>query len=86
MIGAIFFWIIVGGIAGFLAEKVMKADMGLLSNIILGIIGAFVGGWVAGLFGFNVSDNWIPSIITAFIGAVIVIAIYRAIRGRSVTG
>jgi uncharacterized membrane protein YeaQ/YmgE (transglycosylase-associated protein family) len=75
-------WIIVGAIAGWLAGIVMKSQQGLIGNIIVGIIGGFVGGWVLGLFGGDPSVDGInlPSILTAFVGAVIFIAILRAIR------
>ena len=81
----VIFWIIVGAIAGWIAEKIMNANHGLLTNIILGIIGAFVGGWLFGLLGFATEGGWIFSIITATIGAVIVIYLYRVIRGRTAT-
>ena len=70
----IVFWIIVGGIAGWLAEQIMKANHGLLTIIILGIIGAVVGGWMFG---------WIGSIVTAMVGALVVIYVYRLIKGRA---
>jgi len=80
-------WIIVGLIAGWLAGLVMKGGgYGVLGDIILGIIGAIVGGFLASAL-FNVGDATtginIPTIIVAFLGAVIVIAIVRALPGRS---
>ncbi len=80
-------WIIVGLIAGWLAGLVMKGGgYGVLGDIILGIIGGIIGGFLAGvLFGINpVSGINLPSIIIAFIGAVILVAISRAVRGRAV--
>lgn len=77
-------WIIVGALAGWIASKIMKTDaqMGALANIVVGIIGAFIGGWVVGLFGVNVADGQlnIPSILTAILGAVILLAILKAVR------
>ena len=75
-------FIIVGGIAGFLASKVMTGHgMGLLWDIVVGIIGAFVGGWLAGVL-FNIAvSNVLVLLIVAFIGAVILIAIFRALAG-----
>jgi uncharacterized membrane protein YeaQ/YmgE (transglycosylase-associated protein family) len=79
-------WIVVGALAGWIASMIMKtnAQMGALENIIAGIVGALVGGWVIGLFGMQVEDGAfnLPSILTAILGACIVIAIVKMIRGR----
>lgn len=79
-------WIVVGALAGWIASMIMKTDasMGALANIIVGIIGAFIGGWVVSLFGYpvnGVSLN-IPSVLTAILGAVILLAIIKAVRGQ----
>jgi uncharacterized membrane protein YeaQ/YmgE (transglycosylase-associated protein family) len=81
-------WIIVGLIAGWLAGVVMRGGgYGLLGDILVGIVGAIIGGFLAGaLFGIPNPINGInvTSIIIAFLGAVILIAILRAFsRGRS---
>lgn len=80
-------WIIVGLIAGWLAGQVMRGGgYGLVGDIIVGIIGAVIGGFLAGtLFGIPDAVNGINvvSILVAFIGAVILIAILRALPGRS---
>jgi uncharacterized membrane protein YeaQ/YmgE (transglycosylase-associated protein family) len=80
-------WIIVGLIAGWLAGLVMKGSgYGVIGDIILGIIGALIGGFLASaLFGVAAPVNGVnvPSLIIAFIGAVIVVAIVRALPGRS---
>jgi uncharacterized membrane protein YeaQ/YmgE (transglycosylase-associated protein family) len=80
-------WIIVGLIAGWLAGLVMKGGgYGVLGDIILGIIGALVGGFLASaLFGVQnpVSGFDITTLVVAFLGAVIVVAIVRALPGRS---
>ena len=75
-------WIIVGAIAGWLASIVMKSPMGLLTDIIVGIIGGFIGGWLLGLLGLGngVTGINIGSIITAAIGAIVLLAILRAVR------
>jgi len=82
-------WIVVGLIAGWLASIVMRGGgSGILGDIILGIVGALVGGFLASsVFGIPdaVSGLNLTSIIVAFLGAVIVIAIVRALtRGRAV--
>lgn len=76
--------IVVGAIAGWLAEQFTKADMGLFANIIMGIIGAVVGNFLAGLFGIGVYGI-IANLVVATIGAIIVITVYRAVMGRRTT-
>ena len=78
----IIFWIIIGALAGWIAEKITKSDHGLFTNIIVGIVGAVIGGWLLGLFGVDLRDNWIGSLVTAVIGAVILLAVLKFIRGR----
>ena len=78
------FWIVVGAIAGFLAEQIMKADMGLLMNLGLGIVGAIVGGIVVDLLPFVSSDGGlIWSILVATLGAVLVLFVANKIKERS---
>ena len=89
MIINIIVWIIVGAIAGWLASIVMKTnrEQGFVADVIVGIIGAFIGGFILDLLdgdaavasGPDVGLN-IGSILTAFIGAVILLAILRAVR------
>jgi uncharacterized membrane protein YeaQ/YmgE (transglycosylase-associated protein family) len=80
-------WIIVGLIAGWLANQMMRGGRGnMVTDIVVGIIGAFVGGWLAGaLFGVPNAVNGVNvgSIVVAFLGAVAAIAIVRALPGRS---
>jgi uncharacterized membrane protein YeaQ/YmgE (transglycosylase-associated protein family) len=85
MLGAILFWIIVGLIAGALAKWVMPGDDpgGVILTIIIGIVGAVIGGYLLRFFGIF-AEGWIGSIIAGFIGAVILLAIYRLIANRTV--
>lgn len=76
--------IVIGAIAGWLAEQFTKSNMGLLMNIVMGIIGAIVGNLLFGLLGINVS-GFIGNLISATVGAILVIVIYRAIAGRRTT-
>ena len=79
-------WLVVGLIAGWLAGLVMKGGgYGVVGDIIVGILGALVGGFLAGvLFGGDyISGFNIPTIVVAFLGAIILIAIVRALPGRS---
>jgi uncharacterized membrane protein YeaQ/YmgE (transglycosylase-associated protein family) len=73
--------IIVGGLAGWLAEMFMKSGTGILINIVLGIVGAALANWLLGLVGVGLG-GWIGYLITGFIGACIIIAVWRTIRGR----
>lgn len=74
-------WVIVGGIAGLLAEAVVKARrLGLIGAVIVGILGAFIGGWLFGVFGLSVGGGIIAEIITAFIGAVLLLLLLRYAR------
>ena len=76
--------IIIGGLAGWIAEKIMKADHGLLTNIILGILGAFVLNLILGsILGLYEADSWFAYLIVAIIGACGLIFVWRAIRGRA---
>lgn len=78
-------WIILGGLAGWLASIITKRNdqMGCLTNIIAGIVGAAVGGWVFSLFGGQgVTGFNLPSLLVAFVGAIIVLAIVNLIFGR----
>ena len=72
--------IIVGGIAGWLAEQFMKSEMGLVMNIVLGIIGAAVASWLLGFLGITLG-GWIGYLIAGFIGACILIAVAREFSG-----
>ena len=80
-------WIVVGLIAGWLAGMVMKGGgYGIVGDLIVGIIGALIGGFIAAwLFGVQDAVNGINviSLVTAFLGSVILIAIVRALPGRS---
>ena len=81
-IGQIIVWIIIGGIAGALAKLIMPGDDpgGFIVTILLGIAGAFIGGFLAGLIGLG-GGGFIWTIILATIGAIILLAIYRAVAG-----
>jgi uncharacterized membrane protein YeaQ/YmgE (transglycosylase-associated protein family) len=79
-------WIVIGGVIGWLASMVMKtnAQQGIFLNIIVGIVGAFLGGWLlAPLFGTGTinSDNFsLSSLLVSFLGAVILLGIVNLLR------
>lgn len=78
-------WIVIGLIAGVLAKLIMGEGMGWVVTIVIGIVGALVGGWVFSLFGGpGVSGINLPSILVSTVGAVIVLAILGMLRGRRV--
>ncbi len=75
--------ILIGAVAGWLAEKVTRSNMGLITNIILGMIGAGVGSWLFRLMGVNVGEfggaPWLIYLITGFVGACVLILLTRLI-------
>jgi uncharacterized membrane protein YeaQ/YmgE (transglycosylase-associated protein family) len=77
-------WIILGAIAGFITNLLMGGKEGVIETIILGIIGAVVGGFLAGtvLKVADVTGINITSIVVAVIGAIIVVLVYRMFMGR----
>lgn len=73
--------ILVGLVAGWATGKIMKGSgYGPLTDILLGIVGAFVGSRVLGLLGIYSSGGLIPNILVAIVGAIILVAIVRAIK------
>lgn len=70
--------LIVGIIAGYIAEKVTSSDHGLFTNLLVGIAGAFVGGTLANVLGIQVY-GFLGSLITASIGAIIVLWVWRRV-------
>lgn len=78
-------WLILGGVIGWLAAKLMGREEGVLASIVIGIIGSFIGGFVSRLFtGGDQSAlalSW-GALIWAFIGSVILVAIMNAFTGR----
>lgn len=77
-------WIILGGLAGWIASIIMKsnASQGTILNIVVGIIGAIIGGWVMSAIGkYGVTGFNLYSFLVALLGAVILLAFLRLIRG-----
>jgi uncharacterized membrane protein YeaQ/YmgE (transglycosylase-associated protein family) len=75
-------WIVIGLVAGALAGLVMRGgEYGIIGDIVVGIIGALIGGFVLSLLGVGVSGFWI-TLLAAFIGACILIALLRAFSGH----
>jgi uncharacterized membrane protein YeaQ/YmgE (transglycosylase-associated protein family) len=77
-------WIIIGIIAGWLAEKIMKREHGLVTNLIVGVVGALIGGFLANnLLGVDAAGNWIVGIIVATIGAVVLLFLLGLVKRRA---
>jgi uncharacterized membrane protein YeaQ/YmgE (transglycosylase-associated protein family) len=79
-------WVVVGVIAGWAAGKAVKGSgLGLIGDVVLGVVGALVGGWLAGrifkvhnpISGFNLT-----TLVVAFLGAVIVLLVFRFLKKR----
>ena len=80
MTHGIIWWIVVGLIAGWAAGRIMKGGgYGAIADILLGIVGAVIGGWVVGLLGFG-AGGLIWSILVAILGATILIWVARMIK------
>ena len=73
--------LIIGLIAGFIAEKVTASDHGLLTNLLVGIAGSFIGGTLAGLLNIEF-HGWLGNLLVATIGAVLVLWIWRSVASR----
>lgn len=77
-------WIIIGGLAGWIASMVMKTDaqMGVFMNIVVGVVGAMIGGWVMGMaFGIDMAGFSLQSLFVAFVGSVILLGILKLLGG-----
>jgi len=74
-------WLLIGAIAGWLSGQLVKGSgFGLLVDVLIGIAGAFIGGWLAGVLGISIGAGWIASIITATVGAVILLFVARLFK------
>lgn len=85
-VGNIIVWLILGGISGWIASKITGNDenMGIGLNIVVGIVGAFVGGWLAGIFGLGPATGlnlW--SFVISIVGSVILLAIVSLFKRKS---
>jgi uncharacterized membrane protein YeaQ/YmgE (transglycosylase-associated protein family) len=74
-------WIAIGAIAGYLASIVVGGGLGIVGDIVIGVVGAFIGGWVFRSFGWRAPFGGIAGTITvAFVGAVLLLALLRLVR------
>jgi uncharacterized membrane protein YeaQ/YmgE (transglycosylase-associated protein family) len=83
-------WLVVGGLVGWVASMLMRTDaqQGIFLNIVVGIVGAFLGGWLlAPMFGtgtINQADFSIGGLAVSLLGAVVLLAIVNLVRGRGI--
>ena len=86
----IIIWLIVGGLIGWVASMIMRTDarQGILLNIVVGIVGAFLGGWflspLLGVSTINQSNFSIPSLVVALVGAIALLGIVNLVRRGAV--
>jgi uncharacterized membrane protein YeaQ/YmgE (transglycosylase-associated protein family) len=76
-------WLIIGAIAGWLAGKILRGSgYGLIGDIVIGIIGGYIGGWLFGVLGLPPigGGTWIGPLITATVGAIVLLLLIRLIR------
>jgi uncharacterized membrane protein YeaQ/YmgE (transglycosylase-associated protein family) len=73
--------LVIGIIAGYMAEKVTASDHGLLTNLLVGIVGSFVGGALANLLNIEFY-GWLGNLIVASVGAILVLWVWRRLRDR----
>jgi uncharacterized membrane protein YeaQ/YmgE (transglycosylase-associated protein family) len=75
--------LIIGAIAGWLGSTLYKGSgLGLIGNIVVGIIGSFVGYWALGKLGINLGTGWIGAILTGAVGAIIILILINLIFPR----
>lgn len=80
-LNSIIIWIIVGGVAGLLAEWLIGGvHTGCIGTVIIGILGAFIGGWLFRELGISIGTGIINNIITAFVGAAVLLLVIRLAR------
>jgi uncharacterized membrane protein YeaQ/YmgE (transglycosylase-associated protein family) len=76
-------FLLIGGVAGWLAGLIMKGGgFGILGNIIAGVIGALLGGWLFRLLGISVGGEWVGALVTATVGAVVLLFVVGLIKKK----
>ena len=76
--------LVIGFLAGWVAERTMNRDHGVLTNILVGIAGSFVGGTLANVLKIEF-HGWLGNLLVASIGAILVLWIWRSVRGPATT-
>jgi uncharacterized membrane protein YeaQ/YmgE (transglycosylase-associated protein family) len=75
-------FLFIGLIAGWIAEKVMSRDHGLLTNLVVGVIGAYLGAFLFSLVGLSTTGGFIGALVVATLGAMVLLFIVGWFRGR----
>ena len=75
--------ILIGILAGWIAEKVMRRNHGLVVNLVVGVVGAFLGSFIATSLGIGTGAGILPSLLVATCGAILLLFIVGLIRGRT---
>ena len=78
-------WVVFGGLVGWVASKIMRTDaeQGIVLNIVVGIVGAVLGGWIVSYFGgTGATDFNVNSFAVALLGAIVLIAVVKLLRRR----
>ena len=77
-------WLVVGGVIGWAASSIMRTQESMLLNVVVGIVGAALGGWflspLVGVSTINQSNFSVPSLLVSFLGAVILLAVVNLVR------
>jgi uncharacterized membrane protein YeaQ/YmgE (transglycosylase-associated protein family) len=76
----VFAWIVIGLVAGWLAARITGAERGLLRNLVVGLLGAILGGFLFTKLGLHVMPDFWGQLITAVIGAVVLLFLLQAVR------
>ncbi len=71
--------IVIGILAGWIAERVMNRQHGILTNLIVGVVGSFIGGWLAHTFGFSYAGFW-GSLAVSAVGAIVLLFLLGLVR------
>ncbi len=75
--------LIIGAAAGWLGSMIFKGSgLGLIGNIVVGIIGSVLGYWILGKLGVSLGGGWIGAILTGALGAIVILAVLNLIFGR----
>lgn len=76
--------LLIGALAGWLGSTIFKGSgLGLIGNIVVGIIGSFVGYWLLGKLGVSLGTGWIGAILTGAVGAIVILAILNLVFRRT---
>ena len=77
-------WLVVGGVIGWAASSIMRTQEGMLLNVVVGIVGAALGGWflspLVGVSTINQNNFSVPSLLVSFLGAAILLAVVNLVR------